>query len=105
MRDYPMEAKKVKQCGARTRAGTPCKRRPTFQGRCNLHGGKSCVGIGHPNYKHGWYSKYMSRYALVDLLNLQGYYRDSWGDYLKLLKELNQKRQPPDEKSGDRVEV
>lgn len=29
-------------CGARTRAGTPCKRRDLYQsGRCRLHGGLS----------------------------------------------------------------
>jgi hypothetical protein len=47
-----------KMCGAKTRAGTPCKRAPNFTGRCNLHGGKSRVWFAHPNYKHGLYSKY-----------------------------------------------
>ena len=46
-------------CGAKTRAGTPCKRRPSsYRNRCSLHGGKSLSGGGHPNYKHGLYSKY-----------------------------------------------
>jgi hypothetical protein len=32
----------VFRCGARTRAGTPCKRRPDYRnGRCKLHGGAS----------------------------------------------------------------
>ncbi|WP_369799503.1 HGGxSTG domain-containing protein [Novosphingobium sp. PP1Y] len=30
------------ECGARTRAGTPCKRRDIYRsGRCKLHGGMS----------------------------------------------------------------
>jgi hypothetical protein len=46
-------------CGAKTRAGTPCKRMPSpYRNRCSLHGGKSLSGGGHPNYKHGFYSKY-----------------------------------------------
>ena len=49
---------KPKECGAKTKAGTPCKRAPTLVGRCNLHGGKSLIGMSHPNYKHGLYSKY-----------------------------------------------
>jgi len=49
------------ECGAKTRAGTPCKRLPAVTnkgGRCNLHGGKSLAWFAHPNYKHGRYSKY-----------------------------------------------
>jgi len=49
------------RCGAKTRAGTPCKRLPAVPnkgGRCNLHGGKSLAWIAHPNFKHGRYSKY-----------------------------------------------
>ena len=46
-------------CGARTRAGGSCRRRPVHgRRRCNLHGGKSRAGFAHPNYKHGRYSKY-----------------------------------------------
>jgi hypothetical protein len=51
---------KGKLCGAKTRAGTPCKRlarRP--QGRCRLHGGCSLIGVAHPSYKHGRRSKYL----------------------------------------------
>ena len=47
-----------KTCGAKTRSGTPCKRAPRYNGRCNLHGGKSLMGIAHPNFKEGRYSKY-----------------------------------------------
>jgi hypothetical protein len=50
------EARKI--CGAKTRAGTPCRRAPMFNGRCSLHGGKSRGWFAHPNYKHGRYSKY-----------------------------------------------
>lgn len=50
-----------KICGAKTRAGTPCKRAPRYNGRCNLHGGKSWGWFASPRYKHGLYSKYMPR--------------------------------------------
>lgn len=46
-------------CGARTRAGGNCRRRPApDRRRCNLHGGKSPRGAEHPRFKHGRYSKY-----------------------------------------------
>lgn len=48
----------MNKCGAKTRNGTPCKRRPRENGRCALHGGKSLKGIDHPNYKHGLYVEY-----------------------------------------------
>jgi hypothetical protein len=48
-------------CGAKTRSGTPCKRAPRYNGRCNLHGGKSLAWFAHPNFKHGLYSKYVPR--------------------------------------------
>jgi hypothetical protein len=51
---------KGKLCGAKTRAGTPCKRRARWpHGRCRLHGGLSLCGIAHPNFKHGHRSKYL----------------------------------------------
>lgn len=56
---------RVKECGAKTRAGTPCKRASMLNGRCNLHGGKSLCSFGHPNYKHGYYSKYSMTRGLV----------------------------------------
>ena len=58
---YPMKTgipHEGKLCGARTRRGTACARRPMRNGRCNLHGGKSLAWFAHPNYKHGRYSKY-----------------------------------------------
>jgi hypothetical protein len=102
MRSNPMEAKEIRTCGAKTRAGSPCKRRPTWQGRCHLHGGKSFAWMAHPNYKHGWYSKYVNREILVILLNNQGYYANSWGGYLRILQELNSQSKQP---SGDTKEV
>jgi hypothetical protein len=39
--DFPSECRDM-TCGARTRAGTPCKRRDLYRsGRCKLHGGMS----------------------------------------------------------------
>ncbi len=48
-----------RQCGAKTRAGSPCRNwgiRPS--GRCRMHGGKSYGGYASPALKHGWYSTY-----------------------------------------------
>jgi hypothetical protein len=57
-----------KFCGAKTRSGTPCKRAPRYNGRCNLHGGKSLAWFAHPNYKHGLYSKYVPRNIAIKVL-------------------------------------
>ena len=46
-------------CGAKTRAGTPCKKAPMANGRCHLHGGKSLGGLASPTFKHGRYSRYL----------------------------------------------
>ncbi len=51
----------AKACGAKTRAGDPCKRAPTKgKTRCKLHGGKSSGpkdASGNTNsVKHGFYS-------------------------------------------------
>ncbi|WP_439619372.1 HGGxSTG domain-containing protein [Hyphomonas sp.] len=45
-------------CGARTRAGVPCKARPMRNGRCRMHGGTSPgAQKGNRNaWKHGQYS-------------------------------------------------
>lgn len=46
-------------CGAKTRQGTPCQRRPAEgRERCSLHGGHQKRGTDHHSYKHGLYSKY-----------------------------------------------
>lgn len=55
----------AKACGARTAAGTPCKRAPVEgKRRCKLHGGAS-TGPKQPNsaknaLKHGIYSRFLS---------------------------------------------
>jgi len=48
-------------CGAKTRAGTPCKNGAMANGRCRMHGGKS---TGPPkknknSMKHGLFAKYL----------------------------------------------
>ncbi len=59
------EAHENRICGAKTRAGTPCKNSPMKNGRCRMHGGKS-TGPRTPeglersrkaNWKHGRYSQ------------------------------------------------
>jgi hypothetical protein len=57
--DYPMN--RAPRCGARNRAGHPC-RSPALRGkkRCRLHGGWSPGaprGELHPNFRHGKFSK------------------------------------------------
>ena len=44
-------------CGAKTRAGTPCRRFAMANGRCPNHGGKSLSSAFSPTLKHGRYSK------------------------------------------------
>jgi hypothetical protein len=46
-------------CAAKTRSGEPCKRAAAANGRCNLHGGKTPVGLALPQTKHGRYSKHL----------------------------------------------
>ena len=49
-----------KLCGARTRSGSPCRTPGMPNGRCRLHGGKSCgapVGEGNGNWRHGRWTK------------------------------------------------
>jgi uncharacterized protein YjcR len=47
------------RCGAKTRAGTPCRKPAMANGRCRLHGGLSTgAPKGNQNaFKHGYYSK------------------------------------------------
>ena len=46
------EACRDLRCGARTRAGTPCKRRDLYaSGRCHLHGGASTGPKSGPRAK------------------------------------------------------
>lgn len=45
-------------CGAKTRAGTPCKKSPVRgRRRCKLHGGNSRRGVFHGRYKHGRFTE------------------------------------------------
>ena len=44
-------------CGAKTRAGHPCRQRPMRNGRCRMHGGATPRGMASPHFKHGRYSK------------------------------------------------
>lgn len=62
------------RCGAKTRAGTPCKNGAMANGRCRLHGGKS---TGAPPEKmkknnnartHGLFAKYLPKETL-DIVN------------------------------------
>lgn len=46
-------------CGAKTRAGSPCRRRPSANGRCSLHGGKSLRGVASPSFRGRGWSKYL----------------------------------------------
>lgn len=62
--DFPLFPKELSSltCGARTRAGTPCKQKSLFRsGRCKWHGGlstgpKSKAGIGQAkvNLRKAW---------------------------------------------------
>ena len=50
-------------CGAKTRAGSPCRRAPaTGRSRCRLHGGATPRGAASPHWRHGRYCR-----ALQDL--------------------------------------
>lgn len=58
-RDNLSNVPRERQCGAKTRAGGPCRNwgmQPS--GRCRMHGGKSYGGIASSTFKHGWYSTY-----------------------------------------------
>ena len=55
-----------RMCGAKTRAGTPCKRAPMANGRCYLHGGPTPKGIASPHFKHGRRSKYLPQGLMKD---------------------------------------
>lgn len=55
-----------KRCGAKTRAGKPCKNGAMDNGRCRMHGGKS---TGPPKRngnakKHGFFSKFIPNETL-----------------------------------------
>lgn len=54
-------------CGAKTRAGTPCKNRAMPNGRCRMHGGKSTgappakLKKNNNANKHGLFAKYLPK--------------------------------------------
>lgn len=47
----------ARECGARTRAGKACRKAAMPNGKCRNHGGASPVGVAHPSFKTGRYSK------------------------------------------------
>src|ERR1700730_844079 len=61
----PGDLSKAKRCGARTRAGPPCKAPAMPNGRCRMHGGPSTgprteagiAAIRASRTKHGRYSQ------------------------------------------------
>src|SRR5690625_331306 len=58
-RPYAKNGRKL--CGAKTRAGTPCRNGAMANGRCRMHGGKS-TGPTKKNknsMKHGLFAKYL----------------------------------------------
>ncbi len=56
-----------KVCGAKTRRGSPCQRRPARgRNRCKLHGGATPRGIGSPHFKTGKYSRYLPDRLISD---------------------------------------
>lgn len=62
------------KCGAKTRAGTPCKNSAMANGRCRMHGGKSTgAPKGNQNSKkHGFYSKHLPEEAQEIINDMQG---------------------------------
>lgn len=59
-----------KRCGAKTRAGTPCKNGAMANGRCRMHGGKSTgpppdkMKNNQNAKKHGFFSRYIPQETL-----------------------------------------
>src|SRR5690625_4798369 len=61
-----------KKCGAKTRAGKPCKAYAMPNGKCRMHGGKS-TGAPKRNQnskKHGFFSKHIPKETLDIMGNL-----------------------------------
>lgn len=58
------------KCGAHSRrTGEPCKNFPIKgRDRCKFHGGKSPMGIAHPNFKSGKLSRYLPDRLVHDFL-------------------------------------
>ena len=61
----PGDPSKAPRCGAKTRAGTPCRSPAMANGRCRMHGGTSTgprtpeglARVAKANYKHGKYTR------------------------------------------------
>lgn len=59
------------ECGAKRRNGLPCKAPAMANGRCRIHGGKTPVGLGLPQFKTGKYSKYLPEGLLTAYEDVQ----------------------------------
>lgn len=73
-------------CGAKSRAGSPCKRAPSIgKKRCNLHGGRSTGAPSNTTHaiKHGIYSSTLSKDELDQWESIQ---LGSVDDELKLCR-------------------
>jgi hypothetical protein len=51
-------------CGAKSRAGTPCRQPSMLNGRCRSHGGLTPKGTESPHFVHGIWSAYWRDPAL-----------------------------------------
>lgn len=91
-------------CGAKTRAGHPCKGQPMANGRCRMHGGSTPTGLALPQTKTGRYSKHLptrlgERYEAAlkdpDLLALRDEIALTDADIGRLLAQVEE--EPPDD--------
>jgi hypothetical protein len=110
--DEPGEGPRL--CGAKTRAGTPCKRgcvpdRP----RCKLHGGMTPKGAEHCCFKDGRFSRYMPKnlnkayQAAIndpDVLALTDYIGVLQARYGEILGQLDKAPLPPYKRILEQVE-
>ena len=66
--DHPMN--RAPRCGARNRAGQPCRAPAMRNGRCRLHGGHSLGGPASATYRHGRFTQdaIAERREVTDLL-------------------------------------
>jgi hypothetical protein len=79
--DHPIRT----PCGAKTRAGTPCRGWAMSNGRCRMHGGSALAGIASPTFRHGLYSKVLPK-RLKTTFDALASQHD--GDMLDLTPEL-----------------
>ncbi|EMK1731266.1 hypothetical protein V8N76_004572 [Salmonella enterica] len=94
----------TKSCGAKTRAGTPCKGFAMKNGRCRMHGGRSTGAPGNRNAikPGGLYSRYMTpeEQQIADALKLGSLEDEIRLTRIRLLRVLELERQA-DECDGD----